>query len=274
MTTSPPSGYHASDGAAYERFLGRWTERLATVFVDFARLPDDGDVLEVGCGTGSLAAEIARRRPQCRITGTDIAAPYVRYAREHRAMPNLGFEQADAAALPFDDGTFVAAIAQLVLTFVPDPRQVLAEMVRVTRMGGVVATAVWDFCGGLVYQRLFWDTAAALDVSAGRARDRLFSHPLSQPDGLAELWRSGGLADVEIGSLTIRMDYQSFDDYWEPLLGGQGPLGTFVLTLDASSLAKLRSAVQSAYLSGRPEGARSLTATAWAVRGIRSALNT
>jgi len=274
MTTSPPSGYHASDGAAYECFLGRWTERLATVFVDFARLPDDGDVLEVGCGTGSLAAEIACRRPQCRITGTDIAAPYVRYAREHRAMPNLGFEQADAAALPFDDGTFVAAIAQLVLTFVPDPRQVLAEMVRVTRMGGVVATAVWDFCGGLVYQRLFWDTAAALDVSAGRARDRLFSHPLSQPDGLAELWRSGGLADVEIGSLTIRMDYQSFDDYWEPLLGGQGPVGTFVQTLDASSLAKLRSAVQSAYLSGRPEGARSLTATAWAVRGIRSALNT
>jgi len=78
-----------------------------------------------------------------------------------------------------------------------------------------------------------------------------------------------GLIDVEIGSLTIRMDYQSFDDYWEPLRGGQGPVGTFVQTLDAVGLARLRAAVQSAYLSGRPDGARSLTATAWAVRGIR-----
>jgi SAM-dependent methyltransferase len=172
-------------------------------------------------------------------------------------------------ALPFYDGTFAATLAQLVLTFVPDPRQVLAEMVRVTRLGGVVATAVWDFCGGLVYQRLFWDTAALLDMSAAHARDRLFSHPLSQPDGLAELWKSAGLTDVEIGSLTIRMDYQSFDDYWEPLRGGQGPVGAFVQTLDAVQLARLRAAVQSAYLSGRPDGARSLTATAWAVRGIR-----
>src|SRR5215813_1182650 len=202
---SEPSAYHASDGAAYERFLGRWTERLGTVFADFARLPDL-DVLEVRCGTGSLAAEIARRRPLCRITGTDIAEPYVRYAREHRAMPNLGFELADAAALPFNDGTFAATMAQLVLTFVPDPRLVLAEMVRVTRPGGVVATAVWDFCGGLVYQRLCWDTAAMLEVSAVRARDRLFSHPLSQPDSLAELWRGASLADVEISSLTIRME--------------------------------------------------------------------
>src|SRR5262245_56422335 len=155
---SEPSAYHASDGAAYERFLGRWTERLGTVFADFARLPDL-DVLEVRCGTGSLAAEIARRRPLCRITGTDIAEPYVRYAREHRAMPNLGFELADAAALPFNDGTFAATLAQLVLTFVPDPRLVLAEVVRVTRPGGVVVAAVWDVGAGRVYERGFWDPA-------------------------------------------------------------------------------------------------------------------
>jgi SAM-dependent methyltransferase len=184
IETSPASGYHANDGAAYQRFLGRWTERLATVFADLARLPVEANVLDIGCATGSLAAEIARRRPQCRVTGTGLAEPCVRYAREHRVMTNLGFERADAAALPCDDAAFAAPLAQLVLTFVPDPRQVLAEMVRVTRPGGVVATAVWDFCGGLVYQRLFWDTAAMLEVSAVQARDRLFSHPLSQ---LAEL---------------------------------------------------------------------------------------
>ena len=93
-------------------------------------------------------------------------------------------------AFLFADGEFAASLAQLVLTFVPDYPQAVAEMVRVTRPGGVVAAAVWDFCGGLVYQRLFWDTAAALDRSAGRARDRLFLHPLSAPDG----WKSFGRA--------------------------------------------------------------------------------
>jgi SAM-dependent methyltransferase len=268
MHRPPPSAYHASDGAAYERFLGRWTERLAIAFADFVRLPDAGEALDLGCGTGSLAAEIARRRPLSRVIGVDIAEPYVRYARERRTMANLTFERADASALAFVNDTFAATMAQLVLTFVPDARQVVTEMARVTRPGGVVAAAVWDFCGGLVYQRLFWDTAAVLDASAGRARDRLFSHPLSQPEALAELWRSAHLADVEIGSLTIRMDYSSFDDYWEPLLGGQGPVGTFVQSLDAALLERLRSAVRSSYLSGRPDGPRSLTATAWGVRGV------
>lgn len=270
MSTPPPLGYRASDGAAYQIFLGRWTEVLAPIFLEFARISNDGDALDVGCGTGSLAAEIARRGPDRRVVALDAAEPYLRYARAHHALSNLHFELGDAGLLPFADRVFAASLAQLVLTFVPDPQQVAAEMVRVTRPGGVVASAVWDFCGGLVYQRILWDSAAALDPEAGRTRDRLFSNWLSTPEGLRGLWQTVGLTDIEIGSLTIRMDYANFDDYWEPLLGGQGPVGTFAAGLSEDARQELKIAVRGAFLCGRVDGPRSLTATAWAVRGLRS----
>jgi hypothetical protein len=144
-------------------------------------------------------------------------------------------------------------------------------MVRVTRPDGRIAAAVWDFCGGLAYQRIFWDTAAGIDPDAGAARDRLFSHALATREGLQRLWLSAGICDVETAPLTIRMDYADFDDYWEPLLGGQGPVGVYVAGLDDGTRARVRASVRAAYLSGRPDGPRSLVASAWTVRGSRRA---
>jgi hypothetical protein len=141
-------------------------------------------------------------------------------------------------------------------------------MRRVTRPGGVVVAAVWDFRGGLVYQRLFWDTAAMLDPEAGRRRDRLFAGALALPEGLPSLFTAAGLAAIEPGSLTIRMEYASFEDYWEPLFGGQGPVGAYAAGLSGPLYARIRDAVAAAYLSGAPDGPRSLAASAWAVRGV------
>jgi hypothetical protein len=84
---------------------------------------------------------------------------------------------------------------------------------------------------------------------------------------LPKLFNEAGLADVQRGSLTIRMNYASFDDYWQPLLGGQGPVGTYVTSLDEDLRRRVAEAVRRAYCSGAPDGERSLTATAWAVRG-------
>ncbi len=262
-----PSGYLADDGAAYERLLGRWTGRLASALIDFAGLPGDGPLLDVGCGTGSLALELRRRDPDRSVHAVDVAAPYLAFARARADGTGIRFTQADAADLPFAAGSFSAAIAQLALNFMPDPKRVAMEMLRVTRPEGVVAAAVWDFRGGLLYQRLFWDTAAALEPEAGLARDRLFSHPLALPEGLVELWRAAGLRAVERGSLTIRMDFEDFDDYWEPLQGGQGPFGSYVAGLSERRRAKVRASVRAAFLAGGADGPRSLTATAWAARG-------
>lgn len=197
----------------------------------------------------------------------DRSAPYLAFARARPAGADIQFAQADAASLPFATGAFAAALAQLALNFMPNPGRTAIEMRRVTRSGGVIAAAVWDFRGGLVFQRLFWDTAATLSRNAGRARDRLFSHPLALPEGLVELWRATGLQAVERGSLTIRMEFAGFEDYWQPLLGGEGPFGAFVAGLSERQRTRIRASVRRAFLAGAPDGPRSLTATAWAVRG-------
>jgi SAM-dependent methyltransferase len=267
--TASGIAYHASDGEAYEIFLGRWTRRLATEFIDFAAFPAASDLLDVGCGTGSLSLALASRFPGRRIVGIDPSAPYIAFARA-RSAAAATFDVGLAGALPYADGTFAGAGAQLVLNFVPDPEIALGEMRRVVRPGGVIAAAVWDFRGGLVYQRLFWDTAAGIDPAAGAVRDRLFAGALALPDGLQDLFARTGLAKVARASLTIRMDYAAFDDYWSPLLGGQGPVGTYAANLAPALRGRIEAAVRAAYLSGAPDGPRSMTATAWAVRGVVS----
>jgi SAM-dependent methyltransferase len=175
------SAYHASDGTAYELFLGRWTKVLAPPLLDFAGLPSDGPLLDVGTGTGSLAFAMAARWPQRQISGVDIAEPYIAYAQSQAAGPSPAFETGDVTALRFQDNAFSGAAAQLVLNFVPDAKAAISEMNRVTRPDGTVAAAVWDFRGGLVFQRLLWDTAAGIDPQAGLARDRLFAGALALP---------------------------------------------------------------------------------------------
>ena len=256
---SPPS-YAATDGGAYERFLARWSRLLALPFAKFAQVAEEGRVLDVGCGTGSLALFLAENRAAGQIAGVDIAAPYISFARSRPGGADIGFAVGDACRLPYADGSFDAALAQLSLNFVPDPAQAVREMRRIVRPGGVVGAAVWDFRGGLVFQRLFWDTAA-------RHRDRLFSGPLALPEGLPTLWRGAGLAAVERSSITIRMEYADFADYWEPLLGGQGPVGAYVANLSPARRQVIEERVRAAFLSGAADGPRSLTATAWAVRG-------
>jgi SAM-dependent methyltransferase len=262
------STYYASDGVAYERFLGRWTKRLAEPLLDFARFPAEGALLDVGTGTGSVARAMAARWPSRRIVGVDAAESYIGYARAQAIGASPVFQIGDAAALHFDDGAFVGVTAQLVLNFVPDAKLAISEMKRATQHGGIVVAAVWDFRGGLVYQRLFWDTAAGIDPEAANVRDRLFSGTLALPDGLMKFFADAGLADLQRCSLTIRMDYTNFGDYWEPLLGGQGPMGSYVAALDVDKRRNIENAVRRAYCSGSPDGERSMTATAWAVRGI------
>src|SRR5262245_45495138 len=110
---------------------------------------------DVGCGTGSLACAMAARWPARNVVGIDIAAPYIAFARSQARFANLQFDLVDAIRLPYADAAFGGAAAQLVLNFVPDPIAVLHEIQRVTVPGRPLVAAVWDFRGGLVYQRIF-----------------------------------------------------------------------------------------------------------------------
>jgi SAM-dependent methyltransferase len=201
------------------------------------------------------------------VVGVDLAEAFLAYARSRRSGAQPIFERGDACALPYEDRQFAGAATQCVLLFIPKPHIALAEIRRVTQPGGTVAAAVWDFRGGLVFQRMLWDTASAIDPEARATRDRLFSAPLVLPDGLMRLFKDGGLQAIERQSITIRMDFENFEDYWQPFLGGQGPVGGYFAKLSPELRARIKDAVRDAYCSGAADGPRSLTATAWAVRG-------
>lgn len=261
------STFTAADGDGYERQMGRWSRRLARPFLEFVGTAEAETVLDVGCGTGALASAIVERTQTTRVHGIDFSPVYVEHARRHGSSPRLTFEVGDACALALPDRAFDRVLALLVLHFVPSAQRAVGEMRRVARPGAVLGAAVWDARGGFVINRIFFDTAAALDPKAGERRARNYTRPMTRPGELAAAWRSAGLLDVVDTTLMIRMDFDSFDDFWAPYEGGDGPQAEYTSTLDSERRAKLREAVRQAYVDGEADGPRSYAALAWAVKG-------
>jgi len=260
------STYTANDAAAYDRLMGRWSRFLAEQLIGFAGLDEGDRILDLGSGTGSLAFALAARHEPSHILGIDLAETYIAAAQAQARDPRLAFRRGDLAAIDLPDGSFDRAYSLLALNFVKQPLQAVREMRRVTRAGGTIAAAVWDFAGGLTYQRLFWDTAAALDPEADKARGRHYAAALTWPGELEAAFAEAGARDVAAASLTIRMRYADFADYWLPIANAQGPVGDYVKRLEPRFLSVLAGAVERAYLAGRPDGPRSMTATAWAAK--------
>ena len=261
------SAFTATDGAGYEQLMGRWSVRLAEPFLDFCGTIDGERVLDVGSGTGNLSLAIVKRSKPQAVLGVDFSPAYVAFARSKTDNPVVRFEQGDATKLALEDKSFDRVLSMLVLHHVPSAPKAIAEMRRVAKPGATVAACVWDSIGGFPSFRLFFDTAALLDTSAKDQRNRMMTRPLSRPGELLAAFRLAGLADCEERSLTIRMDFASFADYWSPYLGGQGPGGDYVAKLTPDKLRQLEEAVKEAFLVGEPDGPRSFTATVWAVKG-------
>lgn len=265
---SSSSTFVAHDGDGYELTMGRWSRRLAVPFVDFVGVRDGEHILDVGCGTGHLAAALLAAAPGvAEVQGIDLSAAYIEHAKAQHRDPRLAFRIGDACAMDWPDASFDRALALLVLHFVPRSEQAIAEMRRVTRPGGVVAATVWDARGGFVANRIFFDTAAALDPRARERRARNYTRPLTRPGELAAAWRAAGLRNVSETLLSSRMEFASFADYWAPYAGREGPGAEYVATLDDAGRTRLRDALESAYLDGEADGPRSFAALAWAVKG-------
>jgi SAM-dependent methyltransferase len=264
-----PTIYNARDAGNYERLMGRWSRRLAPLFIEHAGISEREEVLEIGCGTGSLTFALAEAARFARLTAIDQSAVYLAAAQAKNRDPRIQLEQGDGTALRFAKGSFDRTLSMLVLpSVVPQPEQMVAEMRRVTRPGGVVAAAFWDTPGGTPHQRMFWDTAAALDDSAGTARDSTLSRPIYAPGALARVWGEAGLVEIDQRSLMIRMEFADFADYWTPFASGEGGLGAYVASLDDARRERLARHLRAAYLTGRPDGERSFVAVAVSCRGI------
>jgi SAM-dependent methyltransferase len=260
-----------SEAEAYERFMGRWSRLLAPSMVEFSNVHDGNTVLDVGCGTGALALAVQDTVKDVDVTGIDFSAAYITSAKEQNTDHRVHFATGDAQALGFPDAQFDRTMSLLVVNFIPDRDRALKEMIRVTKPGGIVSAAVWDYGEGMQMLRVFWDEAGQFDADA-MLRDEAHM-PLCKQGELRAAWRNAGLQDVEEISLSIPLRFASFGDYWEPFLLGQGPAGAYVAHLPSERQDELGRRLRHRLLGTEPDHPIELTARAWAVRGTKALAN-
>jgi len=248
---------------AYEQRMGNWSKLLAPLFIEFVGV--QGEVLDVGCGTGSLTFAVAKNQSVSKIVGLDASNGFIEYARSLNFDPRVSFEVGNAKTLPFPGASFDRCLSLLVVSFIPDASQAVREMRRVTRPGGVVATCMWDNRGGMEGFQVIWDAAIALDPGADRFREKHL--PFGSPEELSSLWRGSGLVDMEVRELVIPLKFTSFDDLWGPSLEGQGPMGAYLGGLPPNNREMLKTRLQQNILGDGPDRPFTLNAKAWAVRG-------
>jgi SAM-dependent methyltransferase len=251
--------------AGYEHFMGRWSRLLAPPFIAFAGVKNGNRVLDIGTGTGSVAAAVEASMPASEIVGVDPSPGFIAYAQKNAKSTRARFEVGDAQALKFKDASFDQTLALLVLNFIPDHNKAIGEMRRVTRVQGAVSACVWDYDAGMQMLRFFWDEAIALDPAIEPKDERHMK--LTRQGQLGDLWRKAGLVNVKEGSLTIEQAYTSFNDYWEPFTTGAGPGGAFVVSLSPDRRAQLETRMRKRLLGERHDGAFTLQAKAWCVGG-------
>lgn len=251
----------------YDAYMGRWSRRLAPLFLDFAGLAAGERVLDVGCGTGSLTFVLPGRADIAAVEAVDLQEPFIEAARERNSDPRITFRKGDACNLEFPDGQFDRALSLLVLHFVSDAQRAVAEMRRVVRPGGVAAATVWDNFGGQPAIRMFWDTVAAIEPRALERRNASLIRPMTRAGELGSAFAKAGFTDIAETMLTIQMEFANFDDYWTPMLTGQGTHAEFLASLPDTTRDAIIAAVRTGYLCGHADGPRSFVSTAWAVRG-------
>jgi len=256
-----------TSGADYDRWMGRWSYLLAQEFLQWLNLPASLKWIDVCCGSGVITEAIVERNSPASVVGIDASSDQISFARQHRARANVTFETGDAMNLPFPDASFDVVVCGLGLNYIPNPVRALEEFCRVTRSGGTVAVYVWDYALGTRFLREFWDAATAIDSEAATF-DQARRFPMCTPEGLRSLFEKAKLEDSTLHALEIVTRFTSFDDYWEPLLNGQGSAPNYLATRDQRTQAAIRERLRAA-LPVNAQGAIALPARAWAIRAPR-----
>ena len=249
------------DGAGYERMMGVWTRIAGKVFLEWLA-PDAGlKWIDIGCGNGAFTELIVDECAPASVDGIDPSAGQLAFARTRPAARVAQFHLGDAQALPFEAARFDAAVMALVIFFVPDPVRGVAEMVRVTRPGGLVAAYAWDILdGGFPLEPIY----AVMRVQA-----LPIAHPpsaeASRLEAMRGLWRGAGLEAIETREITVQRTFASFEDFWTTALLSAGLRTTLEKTAPAV-VDQLKQAVR-AKLSPDAAGRITTSARANAVKG-------
>jgi ubiquinone/menaquinone biosynthesis C-methylase UbiE len=253
------------DGAAYERYMGEWSRIAGDTFLRWLAPPPGLRWLDVGCGNGAFTEMIVGRCAPASVHGIDPSEAQLAFARQRSASGVVRFRRGDAAALPFPDGAFDAAVMPLVIFFVPDPARGVAEMARVVRPGGTVSAYSWDMEGGGFPYEALHDEMRAL----GAAVPVPPSPEASRIDALRDLWAGAGLESVDTREIAARRAFVDFDDYWATVTGGAS-VRALLAAMASDELARLRTRMR-ARLPADAAGRITCSARANAVKGrVRS----
>ncbi|MBR0656445.1 class I SAM-dependent methyltransferase [Plastoroseomonas arctica] len=206
------------DGAVYERAMGVWSRDAGQTFLDWLA-PEAGLAwVDVGCGNGAFTELLMERCAPSEAQGIDPSEGQISFARLRAGAEGAVFQQGDAMALPFPDHRFDAAVMALVIFFVPDPAKGVAEMVRVTRPGGMVTAYAWDILGGgfpfdpIQREMRLLGGFPALPPNAA----------VSTLPALHALWTAAGLEEVETREIIARRSFDDFEDFWISSTGSGG----------------------------------------------------
>ena len=225
-----------SDGKAYERIMGRWSRLAGDLFLDWLDVPKNLRWLDVGCGNGAFTEAVVARCAPAEVMAVDPSEGQLAYARTRPGAHAAQFRLGDALALPFADGSFDVAAMALVIVFLSDPAKAVAEMARVVRRGGWVATYMWDIPGGGLPLQPIYVAMRSLGLTPPSQR----SAAASERDNLRVLWEAAGLQSVATRVIRITVAYADFDDFWESNSAPVGLTGTAINALSPDEREKLR----------------------------------
>lgn len=263
MPTHDPNLWGAGD--AYERYMGRWSRRIAPLFTKWVDPSPGAQWIDIGCGTGVLTSTILAACEPSEVLGIDSSDEFLRSATANVRDPRVSFKQGNAQAIVETDDSFDVAVSGLVLNFLPDKDAAIREMARIVRTGGTVALYVWDYAGHMQLTRMFFDVASALDPQAAEYDDGVKA-PICRPGPLMDILIRSGLHDVEIRSIDIPAAFDSFNAYWAPFLGGTGSAPKYCTSLNDTARDRLKQELQRKLPTG-PDGEILLAIRAWAAKG-------
>jgi len=225
-----------NDGSAYERMMGRWSRIAGAGFIDWLAPPDGQRWLDSGCGNGAFTEEIVARCAPAAVTGVDPSDGQIAFARQRPAAQRATFTTGDAQNLAFADDSFDIGIMALVVAFLPDPARAAAELTRVVRPGGLVATYMWDVEAGGTPISPVGNAVRAMGITPPTAPNP----PASRRDALQAFWDDAGLIDVATTVIRVPVRYASLDDFWESNIVPIGPMGALLERMTAAERDQLR----------------------------------
>ena len=250
-------------GSPYEQYIGRWSRRVAPIFLSWLDFAPQKVWLDVGCGTGALSAAIFDLCSPTDVIGVEPSEGFLKLASQNlagRATLHVG----NAASIPLSASSIDAVVSGLVLNFVPDVPAALAEMRRVSKPGGVIAAYVWDYEAQMELIRIFWDAAVSLDDNARGLHEGL-RFPICSPGALRTAFEGAGLLNIEVTALNAVANFAGFEEYWHPFLGGQGPAPAYAMSLTEDRRSQLRETVRS-QVPTESNGTITLNTRAWGIR--------